>query len=56
MCVIIWMARKVKLAFDEAKKQMFTTPSLIATVVHDLVIGALVAIFIGVRMIVLGLV
>ena len=49
-------ATRVRRAFGEAKGQLFTLPSLIATVIHDLVIGALVAIVVGIRLVVLGIV
>lgn len=56
LLVGVWLKRRLSIVFAEAKAQLFTAPSLVATVVHDLVIGALVAVAISVRMVYLGLV
>lgn len=56
IALAVWMKKRLSIIFADAKAQLFTAPSLVATLVHDLVIGAIVAIVIGVRLIALGLV
>lgn len=54
--LLIWVKGKCAVILSDAKAQLFTAPSLVATLVHDLVIGAVVAIAIGIRLIALGIV
>jgi hypothetical protein len=55
LCLLVWLKRKLGIVMQEVKMQLFTFPSIVATVIHATLAAGLVALVVGVRVYVIGL-